>query len=355
MSRISFYPGPSRVNAKVPEYFYDAYMEGILSENHRSGSFMKLFKRTKKILKENLRIPADYEIIFTSSATECWEIIAQSLTKHGSLHVYNGAFGKKWCEYASKLGVETHALSFEADDQLPVKLLTPAEQVDTVCITQNETSNGTQVSDVELTILRRQLPNHIIAVDATSSMAAMELPFQMADVWFASVQKGFGLPAGMGVMALSPAAMARAETIGENSHYNSLLFAIKNSHDNQTPYTPNIMSIYLLCRLMEDRKPIAEVGKKVKNRFLDWMDFLNKFDSWSPLVENESVRSITVITLKAKPQLIIELLEKASDAGFTLGSGYGELKSSTFRLANFPSIKKKEIQLLRSFLKKNFD
>ncbi len=355
MSRISFYPGPSRVNAKVPEYFYDAYMEGILSENHRSEAFMKLFKKTKKALKANLNIPSDYEIVFTSSATECWEIVAQSLTKHASLHVFNGAFGKKWCEYAGKLGIETHALSFDAEDTLPVKLLSPPELTDTICVTQNETSNGTQVSDVELTILRRQFPNHLIAVDATSSMAAMDLPFQMADVWFASVQKGFGLPSGMGIMVLSPAAVEKASAIGENAHYNSLHFTVSNSQKNQTPYTPNILSIYLLWRLMEDRKPIVEVGKKVKNRFLDWMDFLPKFKSWTPLVENETVRSITVLTMQAQPEIVAEVLEKAYEAGFTIGSGYGALKETTFRIANFPSIKKKEIQSLRSFLKKNFD
>jgi len=355
MSRISFYPGPSRVNGKVPEYFYDAYMEGILSENHRSSAFMKLFKKTKKLLRQKLAIPEEYEVIFTSSATECWEMIGQSLTKKASLHLFNGAFGNKWCEYAGKLGVETHAVSFDMEDPLPAKLLTVPDDADVICITQNETSNGTQVGDVELTIVRRQFPDRLIAVDATSSMAATELPFTMADIWFASVQKGFGLPSGMGVMVLSPAAVARAEELNESDHYNSVLFSVVNSRNNQTPYTPNILGIYLLCRLLEDRKPIEEVGKKVKNRFLDWMDFLNKFQSWTPLVENEAVRSTTVIPLKAEPSVIQELLQKAAEAGFTLGSGYGEWKGSTVRIANFPSIKKKEIQSLRFFLKKNFD
>ena len=355
MSRISFYPGPSRVNAKVPEYFYDGYMEGILSENHRSEAFMKLFSRTKKALIKNLGIPHNYEIVFTSSATECWEIIAQSLTASASVHLYNGAFGKKWCEYAGKLGVETHAISFELEDPLPVKGLPVPDNADLICITHCETSNGTQVGDLELAVLRKQFPNRLLAVDATSSMAAMELPFQLADVWFASVQKGFGLPSGMGIMVLSPAAVAKAQSIGENNHYNSLFFALKNSADNQTPYTPNILGIYLLCRLMEDRKPIAEVGKKTKNRFLDWMDFLNKFESWTPLVDNEAVRSTAVICLKADAELIKDLHEKASQAGFTIGNGYGELKTSTFRIANFPSLKKKEIISLRSFLKKNFE
>lgn len=355
MSRISFYPGPSRINSKVPEYFYDGYMDGILSENHRSEAFMKLFKKTKKVLREKLSIPEDYEVVFTSSATECWEIVAQSLTRKGSAHLFNGAFGNKWCEYAGKLGVEVHALSFDINDTLPLKGLSIPDSADVVCVTHNETSNGTQVGDAELTILRKLFPRKLIAVDATSSMAAVNLPFRTGDIWFASVQKGFGLPAGMGLMLLSPAAIARAEEIGENDHYNSLLFALKNSRENQTPYTPNILSIYLLQRLMDDRKHIEEVETKVRNRFLDWMDLLGKFKSFSHLVENEAVRSWTVIPIQADEDTIRELLEKSRQAGFTLGNGYGEWKGSTIRIANFPSIKKKEIQSLRSFLKKNFD
>jgi len=355
MSRISFYPGPSRVNSKVPEYFYDAYMEGILSENHRSEPFMRLFKKTKKLLKDKLDIPEDYEIVFTSSATECWEMLSQSLTQTGSYHLFNGAFGNKWCEYAVKLGKEVHAMSFDIEDEVPVKALSVPEGADLICLTQNETSNGTQVTDMVITLVKKQYPQHLLAVDATSSMAAISLPIKMADIWFASVQKGFGLPAGLGVMVLSPAALARVEAIGENDHYNSLLFTIKNSIENQTPYTPNVLAIYLLCRLLEDRKHIDEVSKKVKGRYREWIDFLGGFKSWSHLVENEAVRSETVIPLKANPQLITEIKEKAFHAGFNLGNGYGEWKDTTVRIANFPSIKKKEIQSLRSFLKKNFE
>ncbi len=355
MSRISFYPGPSRVNAKVPEYFYDGYMEGILSVNHRSEDFMKLFRKTKKLLKEKLDIPENYEIVFTSSATECWEIIAQSLTARESFHLFNGAFGAKWCEYASKLGVEVSATSFDVEESLPVKGLLLSKNTNVICLTHNETSNGTAVGDMELTLLRKQYPEQLIAVDATSSMAAVHLPFRLADVWFASVQKGFGLPAGLGLMALSPRAIQEAEKIGENNHYNSLLFSLQNSRQNQTPYTPNVLAIYLLFRVMEARKHISLVEKKVRGRYAEWTEFLGRFDSWSHLVENEAVRSATVIPLKAEGDLLKKLKEKSYDAGFIIGNGYGEWKETTVRIANFPSIKKKEIESFRSFLKKNFD
>ena len=91
---ISFYPGPSKVYEKVPKYVMDAYQKGILSINHRSPEFEALFQKTTQLLKKKLQIPEEFNIYFTSSATECWEIIAQSFTQKHSFHLYNGAFGE---------------------------------------------------------------------------------------------------------------------------------------------------------------------------------------------------------------------------------------------------------------------
>ena len=92
---ISFYPGPSRVHDEIPEYVKEAYKKGILSINHRSEAFMKLSERTITLLKSKLEIPEDYTVLYTTSATECWEIIAQSVIQKSSFHFFNGAFGKK--------------------------------------------------------------------------------------------------------------------------------------------------------------------------------------------------------------------------------------------------------------------
>ena len=59
--------------------------------------------KTITLLKEKLDIPKDYTIFFTSSATECWEILAQSLIVTRSFHIYNGAFGEKWYDYTLRL------------------------------------------------------------------------------------------------------------------------------------------------------------------------------------------------------------------------------------------------------------
>jgi phosphoserine aminotransferase len=347
---ISFYPGPSRVHDEIPDYVKDACKAGILSINHRSGEFMEMSEKTIALLKSKLEIPNEYTVFFTASATECWEIIAQSVIEKNSFHIYNGAFGRKWFEYTRKLRTGASGHSFAIDELVNVKKLRISRDATVICLTQNETSNGTQVSNEIIGQIRERYPDQLIAVDATSSMAGILLDFAVADIWFASVQKCFGLPAGLGLMICSAEAMARVKKIGEKKHYNSLTFMAEMMVKWQTPFTPNVLNIYLLNCVMNASKPIREVHLKIAERYRMWLDFFDHKTSVQHLIRNEAARSLTVIPVAAKEALVTAIKSRAKKNGFLLGEGYGDLKASTFRIANFPAIKKKEIYALMEFL-----
>ena len=332
---ITFYPGPSKVYPQVADYATEAVRSGIVSLNHRSAGFMDVVKETVQLLHEKLSIPPDYHIALVSSATECWEIVAQSLTAETSLHPYAGAFGKKWAEYAYRI-------------KPPVNL----GEADVLCIVQNETSNGTQVNMASLGQFRREFSG-IIAVDAVSSMAGVMFDWTLADVWFASVQKCFGLPAGLAVLVYSPNALRRAEAIGENAHYNSLLFIHENFAQFQTPYTPNGLGIYLLMRVLQQVPPIAEIDVLTKKRAADWYAFFEHelTGRFQLLINDVATQSDTVIAVAGLENDIRAVKTAAQQAGITLGNGYGDWKNTTFRIANFPAITDGEIDQLRQFLR----
>ncbi len=346
---ITFYPGPSRVNNKVLNYLRDAFLDGVLSINHRSPEFEQIYKDCVATLREKLLIPDDYVVMFASSATECWEIIAQSLIDQESYHIYNGAFGEKWHEYTQRLKPNAKGEYFDMQTELEIDKLQVPQTAELIGITHNETSNGTAINYSTLAKLRKKYPHQLIAVDATSSMAGVRLDFDLADIWYASVQKCFGLPAGLAVMVCSPRALERAAQINEHSHYNSFIFMVEKMRLNQTTYTPNVLNIYLLMRVMEAAPSIMETEAKTILRYTDWVNFFKSFSSARLLIENEWVRSRTVLTLAAPENIVKEVKESAKRAGIVLGSGYGDLKSTTFRIANFPAIKTKEIKLLMEF------
>ncbi|MBO0951368.1 aminotransferase class V-fold PLP-dependent enzyme [Fibrella forsythiae] len=334
---ITFYPGPSKIYPQVAGFAAEACQSGIVSMNHRSPEFMAITEGAIRALKAKLNVPETYHVALVSSATECWEIVAQSLTKQSSLHPYSGAFGKKWMEYAHKL-----------------KPMHRPDEADVLCIVQNETSNGTQVRMPALAEFRHTFPDALIAVDAVSSMAGIVLEWSLADVWFASVQKCFGLPAGLAVLIYSPRALRRAEEIGENDHYNSLLFLHENFEKFQTPYTPNGLGIYLLKAILEQVPPIDVIDAVTKQRAESWYTFFEQELADSPfrlLISDAAQRSDTVIAVEGSEADISAVKKLAKQAGLLLGNGYGDWKNTTFRIANFPAISDEEINELKRFLR----
>lgn len=344
---LSFYPGPSKVYPQVLPLLQEAYLRGILSLNHRSREFTAINIEAITALKQSLYIPDDYGVYFISSATECWEIIAQSFTEKASTHLYNGAFGEKWYNYAKRLKPESRAYTFDVNEEIDIKAL---ENDEVICLTQNETSNGTAVSMDAVRKIREENPESIIAIDATSSMAGIELDFELADIWYASVQKCFGLPAGMAILICSPKAINKAEDINENKHYNSFTNIHANGLKWQTTHTPNTLNIYLMSRLIPELPEIEVTDEIIKERADDWYNFIDSLNGIKLLVGNKETRSKTVIAVEAETDTLEYIKSEARDNNILLGRGYGRWLHHSFRIANFPAIDDDEITILKDFL-----
>lgn len=347
---ISFYPGPSALYKRIPEFMEEACATGVLSINHRSPEFVAISKKTVALFREKMGLPDGYMLFFTSSATECWEIIAQSLLLKQSYHLYNGAFGEKWLEYTQKLHVDSLGKAFGVHEALNVDNYPIPTNSELIAITHNETSNGTEVNNTIIASFRNKYPEKLIAIDATSSMGGVYLDFKNADIWFASVQKCFGLPAGMAVMICSPKAIARAVELKENNHYNSLISMVERMKDFQTTYTPNVLSIFLLMKVLEAMPTIEVISEKSYQNAQNWYDFFIGINGFDVLVTDPTIRSTTVITVKGTEEAIKILKMKAKENGILLGNGYGTWKSDTFRIANFPAIETESINKLKEFL-----
>lgn len=357
MPNLNFYPGPSKLYAEVEQYLTEAYGSGILEQNHRSEPFMAMLADTIINFKIKLNVPPDYSVYFTSSATECWEITAQSMFNGKIQFLYNGAFGKKWFKYAvtnpqanSTLNAQKSVIRgsrFFVDQQAAEVEID--EENDVLCVVACETSNGTQIDNETIKKLKQKSPNALICVDATSIMGGVNIDFSLADVWFASSQKCFGLPAGLGIMVVSPNALAQAHVINERNHYNSLIFIEENFSKFQTHYTPNVLGIYLLNRLLVDLENIDLLSKKIKERAKLLYDFFENHPKFEPVVANKNTRSDTVLTIKCEDLKGLKTL--ALKNNIIIGNGYGEWKADTFRIANFPAIPDYDFEILLNVFK----
>lgn len=357
---ISFYPGPSKLFPEVSQYLQEAFDSGILSVNHRSSEFIEVSKTAVSLLKEKFEIPESYSVFFVSSATECWEIIAQSFASLNFWHFYNGAFGEKWFEYNNRLNnlefspksnfQKVNGSKFSCQEEIPSNSILTA--MDVLCLTHNETSNGTHISSEKLTELKNIYNNSIIAVDATSSLGGIFIDFSLADIWFASVQKCLGLPAGMAVLVCSPNAVKKALELNHRKHYNDLAFIFEKMKDWQTTHTPNVLNVFLLKKVLEKSSTIRSIHEQSLERAKDYYSYFTTLGLLKPLIENEKVRSNTVVAVEGGASIIDQLKKEAKQSGILLGNGYGEWAKTTFRIANFPAIQEKEITVLKEFLQK---
>jgi phosphoserine aminotransferase len=344
---LNFYPGPSKLYPKVREILLEAYDSGILSCNHRSEQGMELIAGAVAAVKKHLNVPADYHVYFTSSATECWEIVAQSLLRGKVQFLYNGAFGKKWFKYAvlnpsSEPNLKPRGSRYELNQTISEIEIDADNQA--ICTVTNETSNGSQLANNELLKLRENNQEALICLDATSGLGGRDFDISVADVWLASAQKCFGLPAGLGIMIVSPKAIELAIKIDERNHYNSLLNIHENFLKSQTHYTPNMLGVYTLKHLLDSLENISIIGKKNKTRADELYKKLSSNKNFETLIKNPETRSETVLAFgHSNPQSMLERLKKQ---GITLGKGYGEWAESTFRIANFPAITDQEFETL---------
>ena len=341
---LNFYPGPSKIYPECKAFSEAAFESGILEHNHRSEPFMKMLQDTVLLLGNHLNVPQDYKIYFTSSATECWEICAQSLMGGKVQFLFNGAFGKKWFQNTEvnpqfnsyKNYQKKHIVGSKFTLNQNIDDVEIGVSMDVLCLVASETSNGTQTNVDSIKKLKDENPNAVILVDATSSLGGRNHNISEADVWFASSQKCFGMPSGLGIMIVSPRALDRAIQLDERNHYNSLLFIEENFKKFQTNYTPNILGIAILNGLLRILPNISIVSDKLSKRSKRIYSYFEKHEHFDLLVDNNSTRSETVIAII--PKDMIKAIAFFNERGIIIGKGYGEWKETTLRIANFPAI-----------------
>jgi phosphoserine aminotransferase len=347
--KINFTPGPSQLYFTVEDHIRKAFRDGIPSLSHRSKAFEAISKEATDGLRELLSIPAGYHIVFTGSATEIWERIIQNLVEVHSHHLVNGAFSKKFYEIADQLGKKPTKTEVKVGEGFSTIIDIPSCEL--IALTQNETSTGVSISKTFITEIRSKNPSTLIAVDAVSSLPYSDLDYSTIDSAFFSVQKGFGLPAGLGVWMVNDTCIAKAESILSKGisigSYHSLPSLIANAQKNQTPETPNVLAIYLLSKVVKDmiHRGIQNIRRETEYKSAILYQAIANHPHLKPFVQNESWRSKTVIVAEAGDQtenITQQLIKK----GMLPGEGYGNSKSNQLRFANFPTHSKEQYERL---------
>lgn len=278
----------------------------------------------------------------------------QNLAAEHTFHLVNGAFSNRFHEVALHLGrqaVKAEVPAGRGFGEMP----SIAPETEMICVVQNETSTGAALPLEFIHRLRDQNPNALLVVDAVSSLPYPAFDFTRIDSLFFSVQKGFGLPAGLGVWMVNERCIARAESLLSKGcligSYHSIASLLAHEKKNQTPETPNVLGIYLLGRVIQDflRRGVTTIRRETEYKSAILYNLLMQHQHLSAFVAEPEFQSKTVIVVKADDH-VAEITRALQKRGITPGDGYGAFRKSQMRFANFPAHSKEQYELLVDIL-----
>ena len=349
-SKINFTPGPSQLYFTVEDHMKQAFRDGIPSLSHRSKKFESIYAEAVTGLRQLLNLPSDYHLYFTGSATEIWERTVQNLVGETSFHLVNGSFSKRFFEISAQLGKNAKKHEVEAGEGFSHSLEVPPS-TELIAITHNETSSGVSLPLDFIYSFKTKHPNVLLVVDAVSSLPYPDFDYSKLDSVFFSVQKGFGLPAGLGVWMVNDKCLAKAEqliskgqTIGS---YHNLPTLHSHALKNQTPETPNVLGIYLLGKVVSDmlRHSVHKIRKETEYKSFLLYNTLKKHSHLKAFVKDETFQSRTVMVVDSG-DLTEKVTKSLLEKGMQPGDGYGSAKKHQLRFANFPTHAKEHFELL---------
>ena len=334
---VLFIPGPVEVDEELRQIMAMPLI------GHRNPKFVAEVQAVCEKLR-GLYLTRATTLFENAPATALMEAGIRNLVPRGgrTLHLTCGAFSERWAKISTASGRNPDTLAVEWG-----RCTTPAElrdqlvtfgPYDAVCITHNETSTGVLAPLAELAaVIREVSPESFILVDVVTSVGGAEVRFDDwgLDLAFAGTQKCLALPPGLVTFAVSDRAMDRAAGVEERGYLFDFLTAKKGMAEGKTTATPCVPLVYALSRQL-DR--IAD--ETIEARWRRHLDMQRCTADWATangyefFVEDETLRSPTVTTLRAPGRDVMELAQKAKAAGFAMDKGYGKLKGEAFRIGH---------------------
>jgi alanine-glyoxylate transaminase/serine-glyoxylate transaminase/serine-pyruvate transaminase len=244
-----YVPGPTN----TPDRILRAMV--VAQEDHRSPKFPELALSVLNDLKKVFKTTAGTIFTFPASGTGMWEAALTNTLSPGDKVLCSrfGQFSHLWADMTQRLGFEVQVIDVEWGSGVPydqyeeVLRADKEHKIKAVLACQNETATGV-TSDIGRVRKAIDNANHpaLLMVDTVSSLVSID--FRMdewgVDCTVAGSQKGFMLPAGMGILGMSPKALKAMETSKSRRCYFDIGDMQRSNVNGYFPYTPSIPMLY---------------------------------------------------------------------------------------------------------------
>lgn len=250
-------PGPT----PLPEQIRLAMAQDMI--HHRKSAF----KLVMAELQERLRLlfgTAQPVMPLACSGSGVMTAAVTNLFAPGEkvIVVDGGKFGERWIKISEGHGLQVVTVKVEWGNAVSVAEVEAALDAHPdargLLIQNSETSTGA-LHPVHLLGGLTRARNMLLVVDGISSVGISPCPMDELDIdcLVTGSQKGLMLPPGLGLIALSERAWAKAETVPPACFYFNLLSERANCLKNQTLFTTPVS---LIIGLNESMKMFMEAG-----------------------------------------------------------------------------------------------
>ena len=244
-----FIPGPTH----IPERILRSLSRSM--EDHRGANFPDFSRPLFQDLKKLFKMTEGEVFIFPSSGTGAWEATLLNTLAPGDRVLASrfGMFSHLWIDMCERLGLKVDALDVEWGEGVPLDRYQAILEADVgheiraVLVCHNETATGV-TSDLAGVRAVLEDVGHpaLLFADGVSSIASID--FRM-DEWgvdcaVTGSQKGLMLPAGLGIVAVSPKAREASARAGLKRCYFDFEDMRKTNADGWFPYTPALTLLY---------------------------------------------------------------------------------------------------------------
>lgn len=331
-----FLPGPTEVHPDV------LAAQAAPMIGHRGKGIRDLMKRLDEGLRPAFQTTRPV-IISTSSATGLMEAAVRNGVVDGKvLSLVNGSFSGRFAAIAETSGYEVERWevdwgSVHSPDELAGRL--DAAPFDAVTLSQSETSTGA-LQDLEAiagVVARHE--GTMLLVDSVTGIGGVETHTDdwQIDFILTGSQKALALPPGLAFGVAGEAMLDRSRNAPTRGWYFALDRLYDQLIEHQTPATPAISLLYALDFQLSRMatETIEERWRRhlaMQKRTVDWVDEMRSSGVVIDVFADEGHRSptVTCVAHERSPEIVAGMLER----GWVVGSGYGKLKDSTFRIGH---------------------
>jgi aspartate aminotransferase-like enzyme len=335
-------PGPT----PLPERVVRAASRPMI--NHRGPEFAALLRDIEEGLRWALRTDNDV-LIYPCSGTGGLEAAVVNLLSPGerALFCTMGSFGNRWADMGAAYGADVVRLRVEPGEPIDPedveRILAENADITTVFVTHNETSTGV-TNDIPAIAAVVKARGKLLAVDSVSGAGCLPLDTDgcQIDVLITGSQKGWMAPPGVAMVAVSAAALARAEATTTPRWYLDFVRERKFQEKSQTATTPAVGVLFamqegLAMMREEGLEAIWERHARVGSMIRAGVDALGL-----RLLAAEGHRSDTVTAIHNPvdgADTLKELLTGLRTRhGLVLAGGQGDLAGKIFRIGHLGMI-----------------